>query len=151
MDEVADDEILYRRVLARSGHVKVEPDGTVHATSLAFSERHQQTSVFRALLCRNNATYIQDQPTDGVASLITVDVRNIALIGPNEQRNSITYLVDVLPDPLQPHEARPEIRAAHAIIVLQPAYCTDKTYKRLLHALARLASQRVWIISPHFL
>lgn len=138
---VKDDEILYRRVQAGKKLKVRQPDGTFRVSSQAFRDPNYRPSVNRAELCDYNPSKVQFEPTDGVVSLVTRDVRaidSVILYGQNRYPIQ-SYNIDV--------EHMPEQNNfAHAEIYMSPATNSQGVFRRLQERLAQLASQREWEI-----
>src|SRR5713101_4908936 len=77
ISHVADDEILYRRILNGMGLYEIQADGTVLFDSQAFAERSCRPSVYRAKLCNNDPNKALAGFSGGVTSLVAGDVRSI--------------------------------------------------------------------------
>jgi len=138
MGDVADDEGLYRVV--RKDACKVIDD-VPRLSSTAFNDKARKPSTDRARL-RNSANESQKEPTDGIALLITQEVRAVCIPFPDPTPNGPKeYLVDVW--------ARPENEnPAHAQIEGAPEFITDARFKKLKEALVLLAEQHEWVIKP---
>lgn len=139
---VKDDELLYRRVQARRKLKVRQPDGTFRVSSQAFNDRYYRPSVNRAELCNYDPRLVQFEPTDGVVSLVTRDVRAIDhLIQYDSKQQPIQkYNVDV------EHVPEPD-NFAHAEIYMIPTTENPKAvFHKLIERLAQLASQRAWEI-----
>lgn len=139
---VDNDEVLYRQVPNRSSHFSYS-EGQLHLSSSAFNDASSQPSVDRARLNGNDPNRTKKAPTDGVASLVTEQVRAITDVVQRERDGTVefTYRIDVEAAPIDGNEA-------HALIVTDPAFRSGNTFKRLKESLARLASARGWAVEP---
>lgn len=145
-DKVEDDEVLYRSV--PNGCFTIT-DGALRLTSTAFNDPTQKPSVDRAKLCGANPAYTKKKPTDGVVSLTALSVRQIADVVQNDKHGKpiLAHAVDAIPDPVKNHPALPD-NLAHALIVTNPDFESGSVFKKLKESLARIASQRGWLIEP---
>ena len=145
---VADDELLYRRVICRAG---LEPfkvvDGKVKFGSQAFGDPDFQPSVDRAAINENDPSKTQLVPTNGVTSLIASDVRKISSVTKKDKADTIAYLPNVVPDAIAARDGQPE-NLAHALVVTEPKLPSSNVFYKLQVALALLASSRGWSIAP---
>lgn len=139
MDRIGDEEILYRSV--DPCYCRDDPFDKV--TSGAFLDPEFRPSVDRAELCppELGPRHTQRKPADGVISLVAGEVRQIKDVTRSKQNVTLTYLVDVEPDPLLGNPA-------HARIFLHPDDANDGTFRRLRKRLAHLANRREWVIKP---
>ena len=144
---IADDEVLYRRVPHVEGLYVVQADGTTKVSSAAFSDRSFRPSVNRAELCHNDPRETQRDPSDGVVSVVTGDVRSIDTLLQNDEKGNLirTFCVDVEHVPIINHPALPD-NLAHAEIYLIPASSNKAVFRRLCERLAQLANVRPWEI-----
>ena len=90
----------------------------------------------RAYLRNNDPRNSQWDPTNGIVSLITREVRSIVDIRPRS--------VDVVPNPIKDHPTLDD-NPAHALVVTEPAFDNDSQFKKLKKALARSCR---WLILP---
>ncbi|MBR8828430.1 MAG: hypothetical protein DSM107014_11120 [Gomphosphaeria aponina SAG 52.96 = DSM 107014] len=143
MDNVADEEVLYRCVFYGKNNYKIDENNEIRVSSQAFTDRNQRPSVDRASLCNNNPKYSQKDSKDGVVSLITRDVRLIDTVIQNDKKGKeeFTYKIDVKSRPLDENHA-------HAQIEPNPEYRNKTPFRKLLERLAYLANQRGWEIPP---
>lgn len=74
---VDDDEVLYRRVPCVEGLYIIQAGGIIKVSSAAFSDRSFRPPVNRAELCHHDPGETQRDPSDGVVSVVTGDVRSI--------------------------------------------------------------------------
>ena len=144
---VGDEEILYRRVPYIEGLYVVQADGAVKVSSQAFSDRSFRPSVDRAELCHNDPRKTQREPSDGVVSVVTRDVRSIDTVMQNDKAGKIiqTFDVDVEHVPILNHPTLPD-NAAHAEIYTNPACPNKSIFRKLSERLAQLANGRPWEI-----
>ena len=144
---VADNEILYRRIPRIEGLYVIQADGTVKVSSAAFSDRSFRPSVDRAELCHNDPKKNQHEPSDGVVSVITGDVRSTDTVVQNDKDGKTirSFDVDVEPVPILNHPKLPD-NPAHAEVYITPP-CPNKTvFRKLAERLAQLANERRWEI-----
>lgn len=147
---VADEEVLYRRVPRVEGLYAVQADGTLKVSSAAFSDRSFRPSVNRAELSHNDPEKTQRDPSDGVVSVITHDVRFINSVVQNDAKGNLIQIfrVDVEHVPILNHAELPD-NPAHAEIFLIPTSSNKTTFRKLCERLAQLASERPWEIEFH--
>lgn len=144
---VEDDEVLYRRVPCKAGLYVVNPDKTIRVSSAAFSDPRFRPSVNRARMCENDPRETQKEPTDGVVSVVTQDVRAIDTVVQNDSDGKPirTFCVDVEHVPIFNHPELPD-NPAHAEIYLIPQVSNKTVFRRLCERLAQLANARPWEI-----
>ena len=144
---VADDETLYRRVPCIEGLYVIQADGSVKVSSAAFSDRSFRPSVDRAELCHNDPRKTQRELSDGVVSVVTLDVRSIHTVVQNDTGGKLiqTFRVDVEHVPILKHPTLPD-NAAHAEIYTNPACPNKSVFRKLSERLAQLANGRPWEI-----
>src|SRR5581483_4128564 len=118
---VADDEILYRRVPQGKNFYIIQANGTVKFSSQAFADRSFRPSVDRAELCHYDPMWTQKEASDGVASVVTRDVRSIDTVVQNDEKgNPIrVFCADVEHAPIINHAELLD-NFAHAEIYLIP-------------------------------
>ena len=146
---VADEENLYRRVPHGMNLYVIQTDGKVKISSQAFADRSFRPSVDRAELCDHDPRRTQHKLSDGVASVVTRDVRSIDTVVQNDKHGNPnqTFSIDVehvpiLNDPMLPDDP------AHAEIHTIPECPDKKVFRKLCERLAQLASERPWEIEP---
>jgi hypothetical protein len=144
---VADAEILYRRIPRVEGLYVIRADGTVKVSSTAFSDRSFRPSVDRAELCHYDPRITQAEPSDGVVSVITRDVRSIGTVVQNDKDGKTIQIfgVDVEHVSIVNHPTLPD-NAAHAEIYTNPACPNKSVFRKLSERLAQLANGRPWEI-----
>ena len=143
IEPVSDDEVLYRRVPNRQDNFKVE-EGRICITSQAFSDRAFRPSVDRALLCNQDPSYSQNDPSDAVVFVIACHVRGInPLSHQDAQREARNYTTDVEARPIHNQPGLPD-NPAHAEIYTAPPP-TKGVFRKIKEALARMAD---WSIRP---
>src|SRR6266851_2998157 len=86
---VADDEVLYRRVPRVEGLYIIQAGAIIKVSSAAFSDRSFRPSVNRAELCHNDPGETQRDPSDGVVSVVTGDVRSIDTVVRNDVKGNL--------------------------------------------------------------
>lgn len=139
---VGDEELLYRRVPS-DPNLYSYSDGKVRISSSAFNDPEMQPSVYRAAVLGGDPRLVQTDPTQGVVSLVTAEVRQISTVIQRDRHQKEIYVhrIDVLADP---EEGYP----AHAIVVAIPNYASKSVFDKTKEALARIATEHGWIISP---
>jgi hypothetical protein len=145
---VEDQEVLFRRVK----HEWVAYDqGQLRLSSQAFADKGLKPSVNRAAL-KPNPAHTQYEGSDGVAQLVTLEVRQVDTVMQNAQapgQPQLPYRLDVLPRPILAgnEEGEPE-NLAHAQIESAPDLQTKSRFDKVKDALARLAERRPLAIDP---
>lgn len=146
---VGEGEFLWRNV--RPEEVSY-PDGQLKISATAFNDFNKQPSVDRKDL-RNDPSETRKGPDDGVAQLVTRDVRAIAIqVDPNAKDNAKKTQIhhidviarEILADPVNAIAEN----LAHAQIEASPGYINDTRFKKLKDALCRLAESQPWAIGP---
>jgi len=147
IDFVADDEILYRRVPRIEGLYVIQNDKTVRVSTAAFSDRAFRPSVDRARLHQHNPKRIQREPSDGVVSVVTLDVRSIdTVVQQDKDKNTLQiFTVDVEHVPILNDAVLPD-NLAHAEIYTKPPCPNRSIFRKLAERLAQLANERGWDI-----
>lgn len=135
-DVVDDQEQLYRSL--KIGQQCVKENGKWRPTSLAFSDRYKKPSVDRAVLRGNNPANSKKSKTDGVVLLYASEARTTKLEG---------YELDVISDPIINHETL-AYNPAHALIVPNKEYASDKHYRKIIERLGKLVEKHGWLIEP---
>ncbi len=146
---VVDDEILYRRVPQGKNFYITQANGTVKFSSQAFADRSFRPSVDRAELCHYDPTWTQRDASDGVASVVTRDVRSIDTVVQNDEKGNLirVFCANVEHVPIINHAELLD-NSAHAEIYLIPS-CTNKAvFRKLCERLAQLVGERPWEIEP---
>jgi hypothetical protein len=142
---VEDEETLYRRVRAGRRLYQIGDDGLVKFEPSAFSERNMRPSVDRARLCNANPWHTKYEPTDGVTSVVAVDVRQLEPLPQlDSKKRPITgkvFQADVEPKRIDGNDA-------HAEIFLHPTCNSRGVFDRLCTRLAYLAEQQQWAAPP---
>lgn len=135
-DLVRNEEILYRSI--RREFATKDSDGVWRFTSEAFRDPERKPSVDRARLQGHRPVASRRGPTDGVARLVTEDVRSInGVIERTEDRQEIPYRIDVIPDPIL-HDPELPDNPAHAKIVGDRPI-NNAAFKKLKQILSQLA------------
>jgi len=144
-----DEEIVYRRI--RVEWARVNDDGRWVLTSQAFNDQGWKPSVDRKIL-RAAPADSQMEPTDGIAQLLTAEVRATTGLIHNPEKplaDQVTYKLDVIARPIPPNN--PEGLAenlSHAQIESDPTVASRSRFDRVKEALSRLAMNRDWVIPP---
>ena len=92
---VANEELLYRRIPARSSGSEFytkSSEGKINFSKSAFADRGLKPSVDRACLHGNDPTKTQLSNTDGVIGLIACNVRAIDDLSGCDHKGNITTL-----------------------------------------------------------
>lgn len=143
---VNDDEELYRRIPSYQNCIRRLEDGSIRLSASAFNDRFKKPSVDRKNL-RSHPSQTQVDPSDGVVTLITSAVRNIAGMVKKNDRGKVieNYIIDVIPDPIRGHSVLPD-NPAHALIVSDPDDIRGESFNRLKEALSLLVTREHWLI-----
>jgi hypothetical protein len=145
MSEIASTENLYRRIPFGRNWCCFA-NGKWRASSQAFGDRDRRTSVdrasIRAILRPAGLAWTQETADNGVAELITGDVRSIKIIAEPPKSAKVEHAVEVYPRPI---EGQPGERdnPAHAQIEPQPDWATTSAFRRLQERLALMAEMRI--------
>lgn len=137
---VGDDELLYRRAVARWEPRTYSQDinGSWVVAASAYISR-SDISVDRAILSPFGPVSSQSSIDDGVIELLTGEIRAISVsTNDRDGRPVETHAADVVADPLPENDA-------HALIVALPPIVQSGAQRRLRDALARISS---WAILP---
>ena len=146
-DFVRDDEVLYRSVRGKYGEEYSYDNGKLEISSEAFRDRDRKPSVDRSELRGFNPSLSKLRDTDGVVSLMVVDVRAIGTVKTKIQNaDAIVHAVDVIYDPTPDNPA-------HSKIVVSPEFFGSNNkqrnvFKLLQLALAELAERNGWTLEP---
>jgi hypothetical protein len=143
-DQVDDEELLYRAVRKRHFIRHSETDVTVSEN--AFTDPKMQPSVDRAQMRDFEPHRTRFNESDGIASLVTRDVRAIDDVFQNTASGQPTgdpYVFDVIWRPIK-DDPDPKVRdnPAHSQVETERAM-NDGTFKRLRRRLALLGSGRI--------
>jgi hypothetical protein len=141
---VLDDETLYRSV--RDDRLNFVCDGQGSLTRLsttAFNDRGKEPSVDRATLRPSGPPSSRRSESDGVVSLVTLDVRAIRAVVTYDNKGKVVQSHDV-----DVHHAPEDDNYSHALVKTAPHAAADNTFKRLKEALCRLAEARGWAFPP---
>ncbi|MBS0298386.1 MAG: hypothetical protein JSR32_00395 [Proteobacteria bacterium] len=149
MDEdnfISNEEWLYRSVRNQETECYFNDDGQLIIKPDAFRDRNKEPSVDRAKLRNFNPSLSKLSETDGVVSLNTYCVRSIGEVKTNKDDGDLTHSVDVI------YEPTPE-NLAHSKITVEPNFFGSEkkqknAFKLLRISLARLATQKGWILKP---
>lgn len=143
---VDDDEDLYRSVRANSDEY-AEQDGRILFSSAAFDDRAMAPSVDRSSL-RSNPADARLNPTDGIAKVLTADVRrscNVPIIVNGSPAGE--YAVDAVHRPIENDADAPD-NLAHCQIEAHPVITSNSRFKKLKAALAALANRSGFVVPP---
>jgi hypothetical protein len=138
-EHVADDEALYRRVLPGRSYYTVV-GGVATPSSQAFTDRRRRPSVDRARLLGGDPRFTQGDTANAVLHLMACDIRGVGTVTQMDDKGRpvLTHALDVKPEPLPDNPAHAQVQAT-------PELANERTYRRMLEALARLAQ---WSIPP---
>lgn len=142
---ISDDENIYRSIPNHPDMVTMV-EGKPRFSSSAFNDRTQKVSVDQASL-REYPEQSKMSETDGIVSLITAEVRAIDSVA--DADSGLPYRIDVIERPIiagNP-DGLPE-NLAHAQVESAPELSNKSRFKKLKEALARLATNRGWLIGP---
>lgn len=146
-DLVRDDEELYRRVRSKSKFDEYFFDrGRLIINPAAFNDPHKKPSVDRAELIEHNPYLSRKDKTEGIVSLVTIDVRTIKDVETKTEEREVIHAVEVVYDPTPDN-------SAHSQITVNPDFFDTeskqkKTFRKLRVALAKLATKNGWTIEP---
>lgn len=146
---VDDSELLYRAIRAGTDEYRLEADGRLRFTANAFKDSFCKPSVDRSSL-RMEPRDTRFNSSDGVASLITKDVRAIGSVSvrsPDGKEVKLVYSVDVHHRPIAKSDEEPRENPAHCQIECAPEI-KNTHFKKLKEALALLATERGWVVEP---
>ncbi len=144
---IKDIDELYRRVpinpINPNDNVvgyAVNASGDIIVRSTAFFDRTKKISVDLAIKQCFNPRLSQNDPRDGVAKLITGDVRRIRI-----KDYKIKVLYDPIYDPAEKNEA-------HSLIVMESVGekvgISDSAFRNLRRNLADIANEVGWALEP---
>jgi hypothetical protein len=143
---VDDAEDLYRSVRANSDDYSYQ-NGKLFFSSSAFDDRGMKPSVDRSSM-RTNASDARKNATDGIAKVVTADVRSsckVPII-----RNGVPagdHAVDAIHRPIENDPIEPD-NLAHCQIECNPVIESGTRFKRLKAALANLANKHGFVVPP---
>lgn len=132
---VQDNEELYRSI--KEGQYSFE-NGKLRPNSQAFSDRYKKPSVDRANLLGNDPQLSKLSETDGVVSIVALQVR---------ETNINNYQLDVISCPIKNHATLPD-NEAHSQIEPTTEYTSENHFRKIRERLSRLAEERGWLIEP---
>src|ERR1700682_5874696 len=126
---VQDAEELYRSIKSQS-KAYTQVDGRTVFSQSAFDDRMLMPSVDRSALILK-PIYSKKSPTDGVAKLNTVEVRNSCriVIDPSAKGPPIVYAVDAIHRPILHDPIEPDDNLAHCQIECAPAISSNSRFK----------------------
>lgn len=116
------DELLYRNIK----RVYWKPrNGGFYLGTQAFTDPEYRISVYRASLCGNDPSHVQETAEDYVRSILAEDVRGIdTVIKYDNNEPKELYRVDVVPDP-KPNDC------SHAVICTDHEITGPRIFRRL--------------------
>lgn len=154
VDQVGDDEELYRRVsstLANRQTCYEIQAGRVIFKVAAFNDARKTPSVDRAMLRLFDPHRTRSVPNDGILVLRAGTIREhvFADVYDDKQKPISRHHADVFPGPIFLRFPA-EFNCAHAVIRARPPMTSGSGFKRLKESLVRLANQndRAWCIEP---
>jgi hypothetical protein len=127
---VAPDEVLHR--LVKPDYVDPINGGWRISSQAFLGGRERRISVNRTLLCGDDPTYTQEQPTDFVCWLLTGEVQNLTVTRNAPDGTVERYGVRVDPTPL-PHNN------AHADIYVASSPASSAPFRKLKEKVAEIA------------
>jgi hypothetical protein len=141
---VDDAEDLYRSI--RAGDYSYQ-GGRLFFSSTAFDDREMKPSVDRSSM-RTNPADARIGPTDGIAKVLTADVRNSCKV-PIVKNGVVVgeYAVDAIHRPIENDPIEGD-NPAHCQIECNPLIESDSRFKKLKAALANLANKHGFVVSP---
>lgn len=142
-------EILWRSI--RPDQVAF-PNGILKISATAFNDKNMKPSMDRKNL-RSLPEETRLNDGDGVAQIITADVRAISiLVSPEDedpQKRNQKHNVNVIARPiLLDNLGGEKENLAHAQVKVEPDYINASRFNKLKEALARLALKQPWAIQP---
>lgn len=143
LEEVSDDEILYRRF--QIGHYNTcQLTGKKVISSQAFTDRARKVSVDRAKINQDEPSKTKILSTDGVVELQAGKVRSVSDISKNDAKGNPLQLQTLLvtADPIKDDAELPD-NSAHALIYASPDYDNRAVFNRVTEALALLAIVKI--------
>jgi hypothetical protein len=145
---VGDHEWLYRAIPSNGTGYRMTEEG-LRISASAFADRQRRPSVDRSAL-RADPADARLGANDGVTRLLTHDVRRIGHIrvAPNDPASARVYTVDVVHRPTSIANGDPRDNPAHCQIECRPPFANDTHYRKLIEALAKLATHQGWVIPP---
>jgi hypothetical protein len=145
---VGDHEWLYRAIPSNGKGYRMTEEG-LRISASAFADRQRRPSVDRSAL-RTDPADARIGANDGVTRLLTHDVRRIGHIpvAPNDPASARVYTVDVVHRPTSIANGDRRDNPAHCQIEASPSFASDNHFRKLIEALAKLATHQGWVIPP---
>ena len=143
LEEVSDDEILYRRF--QIGHYPTcQLTGKKVISSQAFTDRTRKVSVDRAKINQDEPSKTKILPTDGVVELQAGKVRSVSDISKNDAKGNLIQLQTLLvtADPIKDEDGHPD-NPAHALIYASPDCDNRSVFNKVIEALALIANVKI--------
>ena len=143
LEEVSDDEILYRRL--QNGHYNTcQLTGQKVISSQAFTDRTLKVSVDRAKINQDDPSKTKILLTDGVIELNAGKVRSVSDISKNDAKGNTLQLQTLLvkADPIKDEAGLPD-NPAHALIHASPDCDNRSVFNKVTEALALLATVKI--------
>jgi hypothetical protein len=140
---------LYRCVEDKPGYWTTDAEGRPIVATSAFFDPTNTPSVDQASRRGHDPRATLRGPTDGVAVLLTLEVREIGDVYREDPktRQRTVHEIDVLHRPVVGHATLSD-NLAHAEITPAPAIRSKSVFTRLRVALTQLAKRRPWAIEP---
>ncbi len=89
-------------------------------------------------------TWTQEEPSNGISSLKTEEVRSIKITSKPEKGDKVEHAMDVYPRPIKADpEAKVRENPAHAQIEPTPDWATKNAFRKLQEALAQRADVKI--------
>jgi hypothetical protein len=143
---IDDSEDLYRSVRADSNEYSYQ-SGKLLFSSTAFDDRSMKPSVDRSAI-RTDPTEARRNPTDGIAKILTKDVRQCCSVPIIKNGTPVgDHAVDAIHHPIENGPVEPD-NLAHSQIECNPIIESGSRFRRLKEALAKLANAHGFVVSP---
>jgi hypothetical protein len=139
-------EDLYRSIRADSDDYSYQ-NGKLVFSSSAFDDRDMRPSVDRTSM-RADPADSRIAPTDGIAKVLTADVRNSCKIPIIKNGTPVgEHAVDAIHRPIENDPIETD-NLAHCQIECNPVIASGSRFKKLKAALANLANKHGFIVPP---
>ncbi len=140
---VLKEELVFRAVADNPQLWGTDQAGGLRLSGSAFNDRNKEPSVDRESLLALGAAQSRKSESDGVACLLTGEVRAIRTVVTLDAKQQPVreHIVDVVHVPVTDN-------AAHAVVRTDPLVSNDGAFRRLKEALCLLANTRGWAYLP---
>jgi hypothetical protein len=143
---VDDAEDLYRSIRANANEFSYQ-DGKLVFSSSAFDDRFMKPSVDRSSF-RANPADARITPTDGVAKVLTADVRKSCKIPIIKNGVAVAeHAADAIHRPIENDPSQAD-NPAHCQVECNPLIASGARFKKLKAALANLANRHGFVVKP---